>query len=138
MNGLKAMAPVVEVRGKGLMIGAVLDKPIARDAVRECFERRLIVNATDEHTLRLVPPLVLTEAQAVQALQTLADVLGVPAPKVEFTARTTSSPLTASPIRNWTSYFPSRPIASNADALPRRLSSRSKTEPSPSCSRSSP
>lgn len=68
---------VVEVRGHGLMLGIQLEKPIARDIVREALERRLIVNATDEQTLRLVPPLILTEAQAESALAILADLLGV-------------------------------------------------------------
>jgi ornithine carbamoyltransferase len=68
---------VVEVRGHGLMLGIQLEKPIARDIVREALERRLILNATDEQTLRLVPPLILTEAQAESALAILADLLGV-------------------------------------------------------------
>jgi len=75
--------PVVEVRGEGLMIGVVLDKPIARDVVRECFEKRVILNATDEFTLRLVPPLILTSEQAQKAVETLAEVLKVKAPRVE-------------------------------------------------------
>jgi acetylornithine/N-succinyldiaminopimelate aminotransferase len=80
-EGLKQLAPVVEVKGMGLMVGAVLDKPIARDVVRECLDKRLIVNATDEHTLRLLPPLIITPEQIQQALSILAEVLGVEAPK---------------------------------------------------------
>lgn len=72
--------PVVEVRGEGLMIGATLDKPIAKDVVAQCFERKVILNATDEFTLRLVPPLVLNSEQAQHALTVLASVLGVDAP----------------------------------------------------------
>ncbi len=51
--------PIVEVRGEGLMRGAVLSKPIARDVVRWCIDRFVIVNATDDNTLRLVPPLIV-------------------------------------------------------------------------------
>jgi acetylornithine/N-succinyldiaminopimelate aminotransferase len=54
---------VIEVRGYGLMIGAVLDRPIARDVVRQCLERGLIINATDETTLRFVPPLIINEEE---------------------------------------------------------------------------
>jgi ornithine carbamoyltransferase len=38
------------------------------------------LNATDESTLRFVPPLIVTEAQVSQAIETLAEVLGMPAP----------------------------------------------------------
>lgn len=85
-EGLKQLAPVKEVSGMGLMIGAVLEKPIARDVVRECFERKLIINATDEHTLRFLPPLIISHEQIQQALSILADVLGVDAPKPLVTA----------------------------------------------------
>jgi ornithine carbamoyltransferase len=76
-EGLRTIEGVQTVRGHGLMIGAILEKPIARDVVRECFEKRLIINATDEHTLRFVPPLIITHAQVEQALDTIASVLGV-------------------------------------------------------------
>lgn len=85
-EGLRSLGgPVVEVRGAGLMIGVGLDKPIARDVVNACFERRVILNATDEHTLRLVPPLILREEQADRALRVIAEVLGVPAPTMATT-----------------------------------------------------
>ena len=81
-EGLRAMAPAVEsVRGMGLMVGARLERPIARDVVRRCLDLKLIINATDDHTLRFVPPLILTEAQVRDALAILAEVLEVPVPK---------------------------------------------------------
>ncbi len=79
MDGLRAIG-LQDVAGMGLMVGAKLQKPVARDVVRECFDRKLIVNATDESTLRFVPPLIVSEAQVTQALSTLAEVLGMPAP----------------------------------------------------------
>ena len=85
-EGLRSLG-LKEVRGLGLMVGATLDRPIARDVVRECFDRRLIVNATDESTLRFVPPLVVSEAQIAKALGILADALGVPAPALAAPAR---------------------------------------------------
>lgn len=75
-NRLQAMgAPIVEVRGAGMMIGIRLDKPIAKDVVQKCFERKLIVNATGDDTLRLLPPLILTKEQADQGLDVLESVL---------------------------------------------------------------
>jgi ornithine carbamoyltransferase len=85
---LKALGgPINEVRGAGLMVGAVLDKPIAKDVVKKCFEEGLILNAPDESTLRFVPPLVITEAQVDQAMAILADVLGVPKPVAAVAAK---------------------------------------------------
>jgi ornithine carbamoyltransferase len=79
-DALKRLPGVVEVRGSGLMLGAVLEKPVARDIVRACFDRKLIVNATDEHTLRFVPALIVTEDQIAKALGILAEAMGVEAP----------------------------------------------------------
>ncbi|HWD41429.1 MAG TPA: acetylornithine transaminase [Fimbriimonas sp.] len=75
-DSLKGFSSVAEVRGQGLMIGAGLKEPNAKDIVKQCFEKKLIVNATDESTIRLVPPLVITEEQAKKALEILAEVLG--------------------------------------------------------------
>ena len=58
-------------RGMGLMLGIELQKPIARRAVALALEMGLIVNAVSDTTLRLLPPLILTEAQADRALDLL-------------------------------------------------------------------
>lgn len=79
-TGLAAMG--LTVTGKGLMIGAALDKPIAKDLVKKCFEKKLIINATDDYTLRFVPPLIVTEDQIVHALGILAEAMSVPAPMI--------------------------------------------------------
>ncbi|AIE84899.1 acetylornithine transaminase [Fimbriimonas ginsengisoli] len=79
-DALAKLPGVVEVRGKGLMLGAVLDKPVARDIVRACFDRKLIINATDELNLRFVPPLIVTEEQIAKAIGILAEAMGVETP----------------------------------------------------------
>lgn len=63
--------PVVEVRGSGLMLGVRLSRPIAKETVLRALEHGLIVNAPDEFTLRLVPPLILTQEQAGEAVERL-------------------------------------------------------------------
>ncbi|RYG24982.1 acetylornithine transaminase [bacterium] len=78
-EGLRSLG-LQEVQGLGLMVGATVDQPIARDIVRQCFDRKLIINATDETTLRFVPPLIVSESQIASALNTLAEVMGKPAP----------------------------------------------------------
>lgn len=79
-KGLESLGPVVEVNGLGLMLGATLAKPIAKEVVQDCFQRHLIINATDEFTLRFLPPLIVNLAQVDHALGILSEVLGVTAP----------------------------------------------------------
>ncbi|HEY6397803.1 MAG TPA: acetylornithine/succinylornithine family transaminase [Solirubrobacteraceae bacterium] len=75
--GLAALPGVVEVRGRGLMLaidfGPGKDAPdLARRAL---LERRLVVNATGPRTIRLEPPLVVTEAEIDEALGRLGMLL---------------------------------------------------------------
>ena len=70
-RGLRAMAAkyafVKEVRGAGLMWGLELDRD-AGAVVPAALERGLIVNRTAQTVIRLLPPLVITEAEAQEAL----------------------------------------------------------------------
>jgi acetylornithine/N-succinyldiaminopimelate aminotransferase len=95
-QALASLEGVFEVRGAGLMLGVVLKSPIARDIVKKCFDTKLILNATDESTLRLVPALILTEEQANQAVRMIAEALGEDAP-LEFPV---SSPLQTPAFRH--------------------------------------
>ncbi|MCC6351710.1 MAG: acetylornithine transaminase [Fimbriimonadaceae bacterium] len=63
--------PVVEVRGSGLMLGVRLSRSIAKETVLRALDHGLIVNAPDEFTLRLVPPLIVTQEQAGEAVERL-------------------------------------------------------------------
>ena len=75
--GLEAIGdPIESVTGRGLMLGVVLNKPIAKDVVAKAFEKRVIFSATDESMLRFVPPLIVTEEQIDHCLSVLADLLG--------------------------------------------------------------
>ena len=67
--------PVVAVRGRGLMVAAELGAEIAPQVVRAGLRTGVIVNATGPRTLRLVPPLVLTEAEADEAVQRLGEAI---------------------------------------------------------------
>ncbi len=67
-------APIDHVRGRGLMRGVVLSQPIARAVVQKAFEHRLILNAIGDTVLRIVPPLVLTEAEVDIAVDILNQV----------------------------------------------------------------
>jgi len=77
LNGLMARGlPITEVRGRGLMLALELDGD-APAAVARAREQGVLLNATGHTTLRMVPPLVLTRAEADEALDVLARVLAV-------------------------------------------------------------
>ncbi len=61
---------IVELRGRGLMIGVELDRPCP-GLVRRALERGLLVNVTAEKVLRLLPPLILSEEQAGRLVEEL-------------------------------------------------------------------
>jgi acetylornithine/N-succinyldiaminopimelate aminotransferase len=74
-EGLRELPPVRAVRGRGLMVAADVDVS-APDVVRRALlEERLIVNATGPATVRLLPPLVVSEAEIDDALGRLARAL---------------------------------------------------------------
>ena len=59
---------VTHVRGRGLLMAAVLAAPPAADLERSCREHGLIVNAVSPDAIRLAPPLVLTDDDVAEAL----------------------------------------------------------------------
>jgi acetylornithine/N-succinyldiaminopimelate aminotransferase len=73
--GLERLPHVVSVRGRGLMLACQLDVPAPEVVRRALLEQRLIVNATGPTTLRLLPPLIVSEAEIDSALQRLGAVL---------------------------------------------------------------
>ena len=64
---LETLSGVHEVRGRGLMQAVQFEQPVARAFQERCLELGLIVNATDEHTIRVVPPLVIGPQEIVEA-----------------------------------------------------------------------
>jgi len=76
-DGLRAIEAVREVRGRGLMVGVDLvagaDAP---ELVLRLLEQGLVVNAPGPQTLRLLPPLIVSEAEIDAALEIIAGVLG--------------------------------------------------------------
>ena len=58
-----ASGQVLEIRGQGLMLGVVLAKPCG-DLITRCAEAGLLISVTAESVVRLIPPLILTIAEA--------------------------------------------------------------------------
>lgn len=65
-----------EVRGVGLMQAFELSEPQAKPLQQACLDAGLIVNAVDDHTVRLVPPLIITAEDVELAHSTLRQALG--------------------------------------------------------------
>ena len=55
---------MTEVRQRGLLIGIDLDADVAPAFVTAALDAGFILNAPGPHTLRLAPPLILSDAQA--------------------------------------------------------------------------
>jgi len=62
-RALDGTAGVVEVRGRGLMIGIELDRPCG-DLVGQALEMGMLINVTAERVVRLLPPLILEQTEA--------------------------------------------------------------------------
>ncbi len=75
-EGLESIDAIASVRGRGLMVGAELAQADARETAAKALGEGLIVNPIGERTLRMLPPLVIGEAEVDEALDILRRVLG--------------------------------------------------------------
>jgi acetylornithine/N-succinyldiaminopimelate aminotransferase len=71
--GLERLPYVRAVRGRGLMLAIDVSEGVEAPqlARRALLEQRLVVNATGPETIRLEPPLIVTEAEIDEAVQRL-------------------------------------------------------------------
>jgi len=83
LDGFKAqlgnIEGVVSVRGRGLMLGIELGRPCG-ELMQRALDRKLLINVTADTVVRLLPPLILTDAQAdeivVDVSQLVVEFLG--------------------------------------------------------------
>ncbi len=68
-------AKVRAIRGRGLMWGVDVTEP-AKDVVGRALEKGLILVGAGEHTLRLLPPLVMTRAELAEGVALLESAIG--------------------------------------------------------------
>ncbi len=76
VSALRSAPHIAEIRGRGLMLGVVLDQP--SNAVRTTLWKEhgiLTGSASDPNVLRILPPLTLTAAEAERFTTTLITVL---------------------------------------------------------------
>ena len=74
---------VVEIRGMGLMLGIELDRACG-ELVQRALDAGMLINVTADKTVRLLPPLVMSQAEAQQLVDgvcaLILDFLGQTAP----------------------------------------------------------
>ena len=73
-TALAALPGVTQVRGRGLLLGAVLERPAA-EVVAQCREQGLVVLTAGDDVLRLAPPLTVGEAEVAEAMGILERIL---------------------------------------------------------------
>jgi acetylornithine/N-succinyldiaminopimelate aminotransferase len=73
-DALVELPGVVDVRGRGLLLGAVLRRPAA-EVVTECREQGLVVLNAGDQVLRIAPPLTIDAAEVDEALDILDRIL---------------------------------------------------------------
>jgi acetylornithine/succinyldiaminopimelate/putrescine aminotransferase len=72
LDQLAELPHVVAARGRGLMLAIELDTATAPEIVRRALlEHRLVLNATGPTTIRLLPPLVVSDEELAEALKRL-------------------------------------------------------------------
>ena len=67
---------LIETRGKGLMLALEVDNNLsAKEMTDQLFERGFLVNAVKEHTLRLLPPLVVEKEDMDLLIKNIKEII---------------------------------------------------------------
>ena len=78
LQGLRArladVKGVREIRGLGLMLGIELDRP-CKELLTRALARHLLINVTAERVIRLLPPLILSDAEADRIVEIVAELV---------------------------------------------------------------
>jgi acetylornithine aminotransferase len=62
-KSLSGLPGVTQVRGRGLLLGIELTTPIAKQVATAMLDAGVIVNAANDQTVRIAPPLIVTAPQ---------------------------------------------------------------------------
>ena len=73
-EALSDVAGVVDIRGMGLMMGIELDRPCG-ELVKQALDAGLLTNVTQDSVIRLLPPIIIKQAEADQLVDTLVPVI---------------------------------------------------------------
>ncbi|MBK1719572.1 acetylornithine transaminase [Thiocystis violacea] len=73
-DALGQTSGLVEIRGRGLMIGLELNRPCTA-LVAQALDAGLLINVTAERVIRLLPPLILERSQADELIHKLSELV---------------------------------------------------------------
>jgi len=73
-KALDGVAGVQEIRVKGLMIGIELDRSSGQLMTKALF-RQILINVAAERVVRLLPPLIISDAQADDIIATVSHLI---------------------------------------------------------------
>ncbi len=73
-KNLAGLEGVTEIRGQGMLIAIELDRPCA-ELVKKALSNGLLINVTTEKVVRLLPPLIMSDAEADQLITKLSDTI---------------------------------------------------------------
>ncbi len=77
LRELKERYPIItEERGLGLLRAFDINQEVAGNIVQRCLEEGLMINMVSPTTIRLMPPLIITEAHVDEAIDIIGQVLG--------------------------------------------------------------
>lgn len=65
---------VVDIRGKGLMIGIELDRDCG-ELVKAALDKHCLINVTSGNVIRLLPPLIFSDQQASRLVDTVCELI---------------------------------------------------------------
>jgi len=77
LEELHRLPGIKEIRGRGLMIGIEFEEPIKEIRSKLLFEQKVFTGVAGTNTIRLLPPLCLSMAEAAEFISRFRQVLGV-------------------------------------------------------------
>ena len=73
---LNTLPHVKEVRHQGLLVGVEFDDTIGGvDVKHGCFDRKLLITAIGAHTIRMVPPLIVSKEECDKAVEIIRETI---------------------------------------------------------------
>jgi len=69
--------PIAEVRGRGLLLGIGLSRPLAQETARAALAEGLLINPIGSSTIRLAPPLIIGQVELELAISGIERALTV-------------------------------------------------------------
>jgi len=76
--GLEGDNRIRDIRGMGLMLAIDMDSDCT-ELVRQALDKQLLINVTQEKTIRLLPPLTLSDSEADQLVDSLVKLISASA-----------------------------------------------------------